>query len=81
MPIRDSKRALAEVAALLGTTTAQARTYLRTVQHLAGPVPYDQIAAAMRRVPGHDPQRVAELVAPGRAAADRTVSEADRTDG
>jgi hypothetical protein len=47
---------------MLGTDAAQARTYLRTVQHLAGPVPYRQIVAAMRRAEGHDPQRVADLV-------------------
>jgi hypothetical protein len=63
MPVRDSKRALAEVAAMLGTDTAGARNYLRRVQHLAGPVPYEQIAAAMRLVDGHDEQRVAALVA------------------
>ena len=71
MPVRDSKRALAEVAAMLGTDTASARGYLRRVQHLAGPVSYDQIAAAMRRVEGYDEARVAALV------AERT----DRTDG
>jgi hypothetical protein len=73
--VRDSKRALAEVAALLGTDTAAARTWLRTVQHHTGPVPYDQIAAALRRVDGHDPERVARAVAEGRPDADpdRTV--------
>jgi hypothetical protein len=60
--VRESKRALAEVAAMLGTDTAGARGYLRRVQHLAGPVPYDQIAAAMRQVEGHDERKVAELV-------------------
>ena len=72
MPVRDSKRALADVAAMLGTDTATARTYLRTVQHLAGPVPFDQIAEAMRRVGAHDPERVAQAV---------TSAEAERTDG
>jgi hypothetical protein len=81
MPIRDSKRALAEVAAMLGTDTAQARAYLRAVQHLAGPVPYDQIAAAMRRVDGHDPQRVAALLKPGRPTDDATATETGRTEG
>lgn len=79
MAVRNSKRALAEVAALLGTDTVAARTWLRTVQHHAGPVPYDVIAAALRRVDGHDPQRVARAVIEGQgvtdpAAADRTVA-------
>jgi len=47
-----------------GTGTAQARAYLRTVQHLAGPVSYSRIVEAMRRVEGHDPQRVADLLRP-----------------
>jgi hypothetical protein len=68
MPVRDSKRALAEVAAMLGTDTAQARTYLRTVQHLVGPVPYHRIVEAMRRAEGHDPHKVAELIRQDRAA-------------
>jgi hypothetical protein len=63
MAVRDSKRALAEVAEMLGTDTVAARGYLRRVQHLAGPVPYDEIAAAMRRVEGHDAERVAQVVA------------------
>jgi len=71
MPVRDSKRALAEVAAMLGTDTASARGYLRRVQHIAGPVPYDQIAAAMRVVEGFDEARVAALLA----------ADEDRTDG
>jgi hypothetical protein len=65
VPVRDSKRALADVAALLGTDTTTARDYLRRVQHLAGPVPYEQIAAAMRQVEGFDVARVAALVAEG----------------
>jgi hypothetical protein len=65
VPVRDSKRALADVAAMLGTDTASARDYLRRVQRLAGPVPYEQIAAAMRRVEGFDEARVAALVADG----------------
>ena len=72
MPIRDSKRALAEVAALLGTDAAKARSYLRSVQHLAGPVPYDRSVAAMRLVEGHDPQRVAEVVTREQADSERT---------
>jgi hypothetical protein len=59
MAVRDSKRALAEVAEMLGTDTAAARAYLRAVQHLAGPVPFDEIAIAMR--PLED--RAAESVA------------------
>jgi len=73
MPVRDSKRALAEVAALLGTDTTSARAYLRAVQHIAGPVPYDEIAAAMRAVEGHDAKRVAEVVTAARAG-DRTAA-------
>ncbi|HEX5997180.1 MAG TPA: hypothetical protein VFY84_18735 [Jiangellales bacterium] len=72
MPVRDSKRALADVAAMLGTDSATARAFLRTVQHLAGPVPYDQIAEAMRRVGVQDPERVAQAVA---------SAEGERTDG
>jgi hypothetical protein len=64
--VRDSKRALAEVAALLGVDTPTARTYLRAVQHLAGPVPYDQIAAAMRSVEDRSAEAVARALA-GRA--------------
>jgi hypothetical protein len=80
MPVRDSKRALAEVAKRLGTDTATARAWLRTVQHLAGPVPFDEIAAAMLHIEGHDPQRVAQAVTEGRGdapAADRTVAEGE----
>lgn len=82
MAIRSSKRALAEVAAMLGTDTATARTWLRSVQHHAGPVPYDQIAAALRRVDGQDPERVARAVLEDLAAAspatpDRTVANGD----
>lgn len=80
MALRGSKRALAEVAKLLGTDTATARAFLRTVQHLAGPVPFDEIAAAMLHVQGHDPQRVAQAVTEGRGdtpAADRTVTEGE----
>jgi hypothetical protein len=71
MPVRDSKRALAEVAAMLGTDTASARAYLRQVQHLAGPRPYDEIAAAMREAGSHEVERVAQRVSATRAD-DRT---------
>lgn len=60
--MRDSKRALVDVAALLGVDTPTARTYLRAVQHLAGPVPYDQIAAAMRTVDDRSPESVARAI-------------------
>ncbi len=80
MAVRDSKRALAEVAAMLGTDTASARGYLRRVQHLAGPVPYDRIAAAMRAVEGHDEKRVAEVVT-AQSGSGRTACEPGRTDG
>jgi hypothetical protein len=60
--VRDSKRALADVAALLGVDTPTARTYLRAVQHLAGPVPYEQIAAAMRSVEDRSAESVARVV-------------------
>lgn len=80
MAVRGSKRALAEVAAMLGTDMARARAWLRTVQHHAGPVPYDQIAAALRRVDGQDPEQVARVVTEEAAptdgsAADRTVAD------
>ena len=61
--MRDSKRALADVAALLGVDTPAARTYLRAVQHLAGPVPYEQIAAAMRSVEDRSAESVAQAIA------------------
>ncbi len=76
MAVRDSKRALAEVAAKLGTDATSARAWLRSVQHLAGPVPYDQIAAALRTADSHDPQIVASVIAEhGRRTpgSDRTV--------
>jgi hypothetical protein len=63
MAVRDSKRALAEVAAMLGTDTVAARTYLRRVQHLAGPAPYETIAEAMRKVDGYAVEQVAALIA------------------
>jgi hypothetical protein len=75
--VRESKRALAEVAAMLGTDKAAARSWLRAVQHHAGPVPYDQIAVALRRVDGQDPERVARAVTEGRADTDR--ADPDRT--
>jgi hypothetical protein len=67
---------------MLGTDTASARAWLRTVQHHAGPVPYDQIAAALRRVDGRDPERVARAVTEGGVdtdppATDRTVTDGD----
>jgi uncharacterized protein YbaA (DUF1428 family) len=81
MPVRDSKRALAEVAAMLGSDTATARGYLRRVQHLAGPVPYDQIAAAMRAVEGHDEEQVAQVVTAARSGDDRTSSTRPHAEG
>jgi len=60
--VRDSKRALADVATMLGVDTAAARAYLRTVQHLAGPVPYDQIAAAMRSTEDRSAEAVAKAL-------------------
>jgi hypothetical protein len=83
MAVRDSKRALAEVAALLGTNTVAARGYLRRVQQLVGPVPYDTIVGAMHRVDDFDAERVAAVVNEERsrsAVGDRTGSAAgDRT--
>jgi hypothetical protein len=69
MAVRDSKRALAEVAAMLGTGTVAARTYLRQVQHLAGPAPYETIVEAMRTVDGYEPERVAALIVARRPRA------------
>jgi hypothetical protein len=79
---------------MLGTDSVAARAYLRRVQHLAGPVPFDVIAEAMRRVPGFEVDRVAALVTAdhsGTAAtdADQAVedddgartADADRADG
>ena len=62
MAIRDSKRALAEVATLLGTDTASARSDLRQVQHLVGPTSYETIVAAMRRADGFAPENVAAVI-------------------
>lgn len=63
MGARESKRALAEAAALLGTDTQAARVYLRDVQRLAGPLPYATIVAAMRAVDSADAQAVAAVAA------------------
>jgi hypothetical protein len=70
MAMRDSKRALAEVATLLGTDTAAARTYLRQVQHLVGPTSYETIVAAMRRVGGYGTDEVAAAITADRPDAD-----------
>ena len=67
--IRNSKRALAEVANLLGTDAASARTYLRQVQHLAGPTSYETIVEAMRRVDGYSADEVAAAITTERPAA------------
>jgi hypothetical protein len=49
MPIRTSKQALADAAALLGCPRDEARTYFRSIQEEAGiPIPYATIVAAMR---------------------------------
>jgi uncharacterized metal-binding protein len=62
MTVRESKLALAEVAALLGTDTPTARTYLRDVQHFAGPVPFAKIVAAMRIAETTDAQSIAAVI-------------------
>jgi hypothetical protein len=59
MAAKQSKRALAEAAALLATDTQAARAYLRGVQRLAGPLPYATIVAAMRAVGHADASAVA----------------------
>jgi len=69
MAMRDSKRALAEVAALLGADTVTARSYLRQVQHLAGPTSYETIVAAMRRVEGYAAEDVAAVITADRPEA------------
>lgn len=69
MAMRDSKRALAEVAALLGADTGTARSYLRQVQHLAGPTSYETIVAAMRRVEGYAVDDVAAVITADRPEA------------
>ncbi len=49
MPIRTSKKALADAAALLGCPRDEARAYFRSIQEEAGvPIPYATIVAAMR---------------------------------
>jgi hypothetical protein len=63
MAVRESKAALADAAALLGTDTKQARTYLRRVQHLAGPVPYATIVLAMRQAETSEVEAVAAVTA------------------
>jgi hypothetical protein len=60
---------LAEVAALLGTDTRTARTYLRRVQHLAGPTSYETIVSAMKRVDGYAAEEVAAVVTSDRPEA------------
>ena len=67
--MRDSKRALAEVATLLGTDTADARAYLRRVQRLVGPTSYETIVAAMRRVDDYAADEVAAAITAERPAA------------
>ena len=47
---------------MLGTDTAAARSYLRRVQHLAGPTSYERIVAAMRRVDGYAADQVAAVI-------------------
>jgi hypothetical protein len=47
---------------MLGTDTDAARTYLRRVQHLAGPAKYETILEAMRRVDGYGVEQVAALI-------------------
>jgi hypothetical protein len=69
MAMRDSKRALAEVAALLGADTSTARSYLRQVQHLTGPTSYETIVAAMRRAEGYAVEDVAAVITAGRPEA------------
>ncbi len=63
MATRESKKALAETAALLSTDTQGARTYLRQVQRLAGPIPYVAIVTAMRRAGTSQVAVVAALAA------------------
>jgi hypothetical protein len=60
---RESKRALAEAAVLLGTDAQSARVYLRDVQRLAGQLPFAVIVAAMRAAETTDMQAVAVAVA------------------
>jgi hypothetical protein len=61
---RGSKQALAEAAAVLGTDTVTARAFLRAVQHLAGPVPYDEIVVAMRETGCRTAEAVAARLPP-----------------
>lgn len=62
MATRDSKRALAQVAELLGTDPADARAYLRQVQRSVGPVSYQAILRAMTQVEDHTVENVAARV-------------------
>jgi hypothetical protein len=68
---RQSKRALAEAAALLAADTGAARAYLRDVQRLAGPLPYTTIVAAMRAAGRADTGTVAALAAEMAAGGER----------
>lgn len=63
MAVRESKRALAEAAALLNTDTHSARLYLRRVQRIAGPIPYSIIVAAMREADTSHVEAIAVLAA------------------
>ena len=65
MAVRGSKRALAEVAAMLGTDAVSARAYLRQIQRLAGPAPYEAIVDAMRRAGSCAVEDVAAAIGTG----------------
>jgi hypothetical protein len=72
MPIRTSKQALADAAALLGCPREQARTYFRSIQEQAGAaIPYATIVAAMR---DGDPRNRAAVA----QRASELLSEHDR---
>jgi hypothetical protein len=81
MSARESKQALAEAAALLGTDTREARAFLRAVQRLAGPLPYGTIVAAMRTTDHADAGAVAaSLHADAAATSARGEGPDDRAD-
>jgi uncharacterized protein YoaH (UPF0181 family) len=61
MAVRESKMALVEAAALLGTDVQSARIYLRRVQQVAGPVSYATIVKAMQSVGISEVEAVAAL--------------------
>lgn len=54
--------ALAEAAEVLGVDKVAARHFLRQVQSIAGPVPYESIIETMRRHDCQEPKKLATIL-------------------